>query len=52
MLSQDEVLKILKNNKGGRKYSKEEGKLLYEFIKALVEHHVSIRFKKYDYEKR
>jgi len=52
MLTQDEVLKILNKNKENRKYSKEEGKILYEFIKAVVEQHVSNRLKKYNYGKR
>jgi hypothetical protein len=52
MVSQNEALKILNNNKENRKYSKADAKILYEFIKALVEQHVSIRLKKYDYGKR
>ena len=46
MISQDEALKILNKNKENRKYSKDEGKVLYTFIKALVEQCVSVHLKK------
>ena len=52
MLKQDDVLKILNKNKENRKYSKAEGKLIYEFINSIAQQHVFNRLKKYDNGKK
>ena len=49
---QDDVLKILNKNKENRKYSKAEGKLIYEFINSIAQQHVFNRLKKYDNGKK
>jgi len=41
----DEVIKILNHN-SSRKYSKEQAKELYEFLKIIAEQQVSLKLKK------
>lgn len=52
MPCQDEIIKILNRNHGNRKYSKEDSKQLYEFIKVIATHFVAIRLKKIKHEKK
>jgi hypothetical protein len=42
----DEVVRILNQSSSSRKYSKEEAKELYEFLKTIAESQVTSRLKK------
>jgi hypothetical protein len=44
MLNQDDVIAILRNNKQGKKYSKDEALELYLLLKAISEEQVKKYF--------